>query len=138
MVSSNSHSTVVNTPDYQAHFTYGPRVSACACRELTKTRKEYKAMVTRMKLKGNTVRVESYNHVQWVLKISANSMYRALSFGQYNTYSPSSGMSVTSIWMWYLNITAVVITCLGFNALYGDTDSIMFYLPGTKSSHTLP
>ena len=103
-----------------------------------KTRKEYKAIVTRMKLKGNTVRVESYNHVQWVLKISANSMYRALSFGQYNTYSPRCGMSVTSIWMWCLNITAVVITCLGFNVLYGDTDSIMFCLPGTKSSHTLP
>ena len=32
MVSGNSHSTVVNTPDYRSHSTYGPRVSARACR----------------------------------------------------------------------------------------------------------
>jgi len=132
-----SHSTVVQSPEYEAHFTYGPRVSAVACKDLMDTRSIYKDLVKRNRT-SDPARSRAYDKVQYALKISANSMYGALSFSQYNTYSPRCGMSVTAIGRWCLNVAMTVATCLGFDSYYGDTDSVMFCMPGSRTSYGHP
>mmetsp|Transcript_2713 Transcript_2713/g.7222 ORF Transcript_2713/g.7222 Transcript_2713/m.7222 type:complete len:926 (+) Transcript_2713:17548-20325(+) len=123
----DGHTTIVRAPEYEAHFTHGPRVASSACRDLMSTRKVYKKLMKQTRNKDQ-VQSKVYDKIQYALKISANSMYGALSFPQYNTYSPRCGMSTTAIGRWALNVTATIICCLGLAVVYGDTDSIMFCL----------
>ena len=74
----------------------------------------------------------SYHNLQYALKILANSMYGALSFAQYNTYSPRCGMSITAIGRWSLTVASCIIASLGLDVIYGDTDSVMFCLPSSS------
>ena len=56
-------------------------------------------------------------------------MYRALSYAEYNTYRPRCGMGVTLGGKWSLNVAMSVCWCMGFDIVYGDTDSKMFTIP---------
>lgn len=47
-------------------------------------------------------------------------------------------MSVAAIGRWALNVTATIICCLGFEVIYGDTDSIMFCIPGDQVEFASP
>ena len=98
------HSTIVRGPEHEAHFTQGPRITSTACKDLMSSRKVYKKLVRDTKI-SDASQSKAYDKVQYALKISANSMYGALSFAQYNTYSPRCGMSVTAtIGRWALKM----------------------------------
>jgi DNA polymerase elongation subunit (family B) len=49
-------------------------------------------------------------------------------------YSPRCGMAITACCRWALNVTAAIIGKLGFDVLYGDTDSVMFTLAGQSNA----
>lgn len=72
--------------------------------------------------------IKSCDMRQWVQKVIVNSIYGAISFSSYPSYSPVSGMSVTSIGRWMLNVCIVVTMCIGHTVVYGDTDSVMLCL----------
>ena len=69
------------------------------------------------------------DQIQYALKISDNSMYEALSYAEYNTYIPRCGMGVTTGGRYSINVAMGVCWCMGFDIVYGDTDSIMFTIP---------
>lgn len=125
---SPGYSSVVRAPEYEAHFTHGTRIASSACRVLMESRGVYKRLMKDTKT-SDPVRSKAFDKLQYALKISANSMYGSLSFAPYNTYSPRCGMSVTAIGRWSLMLSAVVVAKMGFNVIYGDTDSVMFCLP---------
>ena len=85
-------------------------------------------------MNGKSSKAKVLDQLQYALKINANSMYDVLSFPQYNTYSPRCGMSITAMGRWALNVTCAIICCLGLEVIYGDTDSVMFTLPGMHNS----
>lgn len=128
IVSMDGYSTIVRAPEYEAHFTHGTNTASSACKELMDMRKVYKTKMKTVMHSEPSV-AAAYDKVQYALKICANSMYGALSYGQYNTYSPRCGMSVTAIGRWALSVKATIICRLGFDVVYGDTDSVMFGLP---------
>ena len=129
IVSSVGYTTIVRTPEYEAHFTHGSRIASTACRELMHARKIYKRKIRQVN-DADPALSRSYDKVQYALKISANSMYGTLSFSQYNTFSPRCGMSVTAIGRWSLNVATAIVHSLGFDVIYGDTDSVMFCMHG--------
>jgi hypothetical protein len=53
-------------------------------------------------------------------------MYGVMSFRHNNSYSPRCGTSVTGCGRWSLNVSAAVVNGLGFEIIYGDTDSVMY------------
>lgn len=113
------------TDSYIARFCPGPRVCAEACETLMNNRQGYKQLMRR---KRDPTRQAVYNRTQYALKICANSMYGAMSFRHYNSYSPRCGTSVTGSGRWSLSVSAAVVSGLGFEVVYGDTDSVMYTL----------
>ena len=89
-------------------------------------RKHYKHMKSKRRLENNKSQEVICDQIQYALKISANSMYGALSYAEYNTYSPRCVMGVTAGGQCYVNVAMSVCWCMGFSIVYGDTDSIMF------------
>lgn len=132
----SGHATIVSGPDFQARFFPGRRICAEACRSLISTRKRFKQKLKEQQREGNgaTNQAKVYDQIQYAYKINANSLYGIMSFPQYNTYSPRCGMSITACGRWALNVTAAIIGNLGFDVLYGDTDSVMFTLGGNSNS----
>ena len=43
-------------------------------------------------------------------------------------------MSITAMGRWALNVTCAIISSLGLEVIYGDTDSVMFTVPGMHTS----
>ena len=129
------HATIVSGPDFQARFFPGRSICAEACKSLIAARKEFKQLLKAEESKANPdpYAMKVYDQVQYAYKINANSLYGILSFTMYNTYSPRCGMSITACGRWALNATACIISALGFDILYGDTDSVMFALAGNVS-----
>ena len=123
------HDSIVTAPNFSAHFTYVTIVCAESCRSLVESRKHYKHMKSKSRIDINKSQELICDQIQYVLKISANSMYKALSYSEYNTYSPVCGMGGTEGGRWYLNVAMSVCWCMGFDIVYGDTDSIMFTIP---------
>lgn len=132
----SGHATIVSGPDFQARFFPGRRICAEACKSLISTRKRFKQKLKEQQREGNgaTNQAKVYDQIQYAYKINANSLYGIMSFPQYNTYSPRCGMSITACGRWALNMTAAIIGNLGFDVLYGDTDSVMFTLGGNSNS----
>jgi len=124
-----------STEEYIARFTPGPRICAEACQTLMETRKGYKRLIkssTDKRLKA------IYDRTQYALKISANSMYGVMSFRHYNSYSPRCGTSVTGCGRWSLNVSATIVHALGFEIIYGDTDSVMYTMrPSARVDHLI-
>jgi len=128
-------STMVFTTDsYIARFCPGPRICAEACETLMNNRQRYRRLMER---EGDPTRKAVYNRTQHALKICANSMYGAMSFRHYNSYSPRCGTSVTGSGRWSLNVSAAVVSGLGFEVVYGDTDSVMYTLDFDSNSNDL-
>ncbi len=73
--------------------------------------------------------------LQWALKITTNSLYEALVFAEYNTYSPKCAESVTIIGRWALHIALAITQGLGGIGVYGDTDSVMFVIPDVNNPY---
>ncbi len=122
------------TKEYIARFPPGPRVCSEACQNLMDLRKKYKGL---MKLEPNKGLKNQYDRLQYSLKICANSMYGAMSFQHYNSYSPRCGTSVTGSGRWALNVASSIIKGLGFEVIYGDTDSVMYTLEPCSESRSL-
>ena len=83
-------------------------------------------MKSKSRLENNKIQEVISDQIQYALKISANSMYGAVSYAGYNTYRPRCGMGVTVGGRWSLSVAMSVCCFIGFDILYGDTDSIMF------------
>ena len=122
------------TDEYIARFPPGPRICADACETLMNTRKRYKRLMANTR--DRRLRAV-YDRTQYALKISANSMYGVMSFRHYNSYSPRCGTSITGSGRWSLNVSAAVVRKLGFELIYGDTDSVMYALDSTSNSNDL-
>ena len=129
LTSRRGHSYIVNAPNFSANFTYSTIVCAESCRSLMESSKHYKHMKYKSILENNKIQEVVCDQIQYALKISANSMYGALSYVEYNTYSPRCGMGVTEGGRWSLNVDMSVCWCMGFDIVYGNTDSIMFTIP---------
>lgn len=122
------------TDSYIARFCPGPRICAEACETLMESRRFYKKLVKRT---TDLTRKAVYNRTQYALKISANSMYGVMSFRHYNSYSPRCGTSVTGCGRWSLNVSAAIVNGLGFELVYGDTDSVMYTLNWNSGEKSL-
>ena len=132
-VSREGYAYIVNAMNFSAHFTYGTRVCSESCRSLMQNRKHYKIMKSKSRLEKNKTQEAICDQIQYALKISANSMYGALSYAEYNTYSPRCGMEVTAGGRWSLTVAMAICWRMGFDMVYGDTDSIMFSIPTETS-----
>ena len=64
-------------------------------------------------------------------------MYGVMSFSYYNFYSPRCGTSITGCGRWCLNVSAAVVAGLGFDLVYGDTDSVMYTIDFNDKSNSL-
>lgn len=71
------------------------------------------------------------------LKVAANSMYGVVGFVHSPSYSPYVAASITSIGRWVLTASQCIAVGLGFNVIYGDTDSLMV-TPNTKDPSLTP
>jgi hypothetical protein len=129
--------TILCMPDSICKHTLGSNIASSVCKELMLKRQSVKdEMNICDKLAGLDPRNQAMKdksralyHLQWALKIAANSLYGSLAFKQYNTYSPRCGMSVTMIGRWSLHIALAVAQGLGTIVVYDDTNSVMFTVP---------
>ena len=60
-------------------------------------RKHYKHMKYKSRLDNNKIQEVICDQIQYMLKISPNSIYGALSYAEYNIYSPGCVMVVTAV-----------------------------------------
>ena len=72
----------------------------------------------------------------WAYKVGANSLYGCLGYPNSKCYSYYSASCVTSIGRWLLSIVVFVVTCLNYDVVYGDTDSV--FITRTESSKCNP
>ena len=122
------------TKEYIVRFPPGPRICLEACQTLMNTRRRYKELMRTSKDKNQLV---MYDRLQYALKICANSMYGVTSFRHYNSYSPRCGISITGSSRWSLHVSAAVVCGLGFEVVYGDTDSVMYVISDSTDSSDL-
>ena len=83
-------------------------------------------MKYKSRLDNNKIQEVICDQIQYMLKISPNSIYGALSYAEYNIYSPGCVMVVTAGVWWSLNVDMSVCWYMGFYMVYGNTDSIMY------------
>ena len=74
--------------------------------------KRYKYMKSKSRLENNKIQEVICDQISYALKISANSMYGALSYAEYNNYSPRCGMGVTVGRRWSINVAMSVCWCM--------------------------
>ena len=85
LTSIRGNAYIVNAPNFSDHFTYSTIVCAESCRSLMEIRKHYKHMKSNSRLENNKSQEVICDQIHYALKISANSMYRSLSYYEYNT-----------------------------------------------------
>jgi hypothetical protein len=134
IVGSLGTTMIFTTQEYIARFPPGPRICAEACETLMNTRKKYKEL---MKVTKDKRLQAVYDRTQYALKISANSMFGVMSFRHYNFYSPRCGTSITGSGRWAINVSAAIVRGLGFELVYGDTDSVMYTVDSNNASNDL-
>ncbi len=128
---------ILSMPHTVCKHVLGTNLSSKVCADLMSRRKvvkrELKLLKAQAALQPNATSIQSQCKIkdllQWALKITANSLYGALAFREYNTYSPRCGESVTMIGRWCLHVALAVTQGLGGVVVYGDTDSVMFVIP---------
>ncbi len=83
------------------------------------------AVKKKMKAAKSKLEKDVYHAEQWGLKILANSFYGYLGYSRARVYDLDLANSVTSYGREFIQKTAKTMEELGYEIIYGDTDSVM-------------
>jgi DNA polymerase I len=74
-----------------------------------------------------------YDMQQNVIKVLMNSYYGASGYERFRLYDFDIGSAVTSVGRAIIEFTRKYVVSKGYIVIYGDTDSVMFYIPNCES-----
>lgn len=103
--------------------------------ELMRERDEKKSLMR--KYPAHSPEYELYDMQQNVLKVIMNTYYGVSGYPRFRLYDHDIGGAVTSTGRAIIEYTRKIIETMGFNVIYGDTDSSMVVIKGETTDEIL-
>jgi len=75
-----------------------------------------------------TVQYKTYDRQQRAVKVTMNTLYGVLGWSKFRLYDKDVGAAVTATGRECIEYTEKVVNDLGYDVIYGDTDSVMIEL----------